>query len=85
MRKGDRASIGRILLLKGTGAVAGHGPCLYSLPIFLAHLRAVFLRLLLTLEHLQLFVHRTRQQPVIRLSRLVNIPVYLPIIVPEVW
>ena len=24
MRKGDRASIGRILLLKGTGAVAGH-------------------------------------------------------------
>ena len=49
------------------------------------HLRAVFLRLLLTLEHLQIFVHRTRQQPVIRLSRLVNIPVYLPIIVPEVW
>lgn len=84
MRKGNRASIGLILLLKGTGAVTGHGPCLYSLPIFLVHLRAAFLFLLLMLEYLQVFVHRTRQQPVIRLGRLVNIPVYLPKIVPEV-
>lgn len=84
MRKGDRASIGRILLLKGTGAVTWHGPCLDSLPVFLIHLRAVLLRLILTLEHLQILIYRARQHPVICLSRLVHIPAHLPVVIPEV-